>query len=229
LARAAGFVNDDGELDVDAFITLELDRQSRNEQRAHSRAIKSVRQFCVRWSLTKMWTFTFAKSQWDRKGVKAQMNAFLIRWRVLNGGKEFPYLYVLELHPLGHGYHVHVAVPGGFFTDFHQLKRVWGHGRIDYSENTRHSGESRSDARRLAQYLSKYLGKDFSEDHVRGEHRFETAQGFKIETIRKWFPTFQHATAFLEFGVKGERFSLVWSDYEVEKWLGPPTWLFRSG
>jgi hypothetical protein len=229
LTRIAPFINEDGELILDAYLQFDLERQAQNEKRAHARAVKLVRQFCVRWGLTKMWTFTFKEAQWDKRLVKANMNAFLIQWRILNGGRAFPYLYVLELHPEGHGYHVHVAVPGGFFTDYWTLKRVWGHGIIQYSEKNRHSGETRDDARRLATYLSKYLAKDVSEDHVQGEHRYEPAQGFEIKTTRRWFPRFQGAVAFLELGIIGERFLQVWSDYEIDSWPGPPTWLYRSG
>jgi hypothetical protein len=228
LSRIAQFTNADGELNLGALVQAEFDLQAQNEKRAHQRAVKTVRQFCVRWSLTKMWTFTFKDEQWDRGEVKAYMNEFLIRWRILNGGKPFPYLYVLELHPEGHGYHVHVAVPGGFFTDFFQLRRVWGHGRIRFDANNRHSGESRNDARRLATYLSKYLSKDLGGDHQRGEHRYEPAQGFEVQTTRRWFPTFRAAVSFLRYGVAGETFVEVWSDYEIDAWLGPPTWLYRS-
>lgn len=227
-ARLSQFTNEDGELLIDALIQDALDRQTQNEHRAHGRAQKAVRQYCVRWGLTKMWTFTFKTAQWDKKQVKAYMNEFLMRWRQLNGGKPFPYLYVIELHPEGHGYHVHVAVPGGMFTDFFQLRRVWGHGRIRFDKNNRHSGESRNDARRLAVYLSKYLAKDLNDDHCKGEHRYEPAQGFDVQTIRRWFATFKEAEDFLHFRVEGEKFVQVWSDYEIDDWHGPPTWLYQS-
>ncbi len=228
MARLSRFTNADGEVMIDALLQDEVERQFQNKLRAHGRAVKAVRQFCVRWGLTKMWTFTFKTAQWDKKQVKAYMNAFLMRWRVLNGGKPFPYLYILELHDGGHGYHVHVAVPGGMFTDFFQLRRVWGHGRIRFDENNRHSGESRNDARRLATYLSKYLAKDLNDDHCKGEHRYEPAQGFDLQTKRRWFATFRDAENFLRFGVDGERFVQIWSDYEIDSWPGPPTWLYRS-
>ncbi len=228
MARLSRFTDGEGELNIGALIQDELERQAQNERRAHGRALKDVRQFCVRWGLTKMWTFTFKTAQWDKRQVKSYMNEFLMRWRVLNGGKPFPYLYVIELHPKGHGYHVHVAVPGGMFTDFFKLRRIWGHGRIRFDKNTRHSGESRNDARRLALYLSKYLGKDMNEDHSKGEHRYEPAQGFDVQTIRRWFATFREAEDFLRFRVAGENFVQVWSDYELENWLGPPTWLYRA-
>jgi hypothetical protein len=229
LERLMRFTNEDGELLIEALVQDELDRQSRNEQRALRRAKKEVRKFCVRWGLNMMWTFTFKTAQWDKKQVKAYMNEFLIRWRVLNGGKPFPYLYAIELHPEGHGYHIHVAVPGRMFTDFFRLRRVWGHGRIGFDKNKRHSGESRNDARRLATYLSKYLGKDLSEDHIKGEHRYEPAENFGVDTTRRWFPTFREADEYLRTRVSGENFVQVWSDYELEYWAGPPTWLYRSG
>jgi hypothetical protein len=228
LGLLARFTSEDGELQIQALIQEEFERRNRNEKRALARAQKKVRQFCVRWGLIKMWTFTFKTAQWDKAVVKAHMNTFLMRWRVLNGGKAFPYLYVLELHPGGHGYHVHVAVPGGMFTDFFQLRRVWGHGRIRFDKNARRSGESRNDARRLAIYISKYLGKDVDDDHNKGEHRYEPAQNFEIRTTRRWFPTFREADLFLRTRVRGERFEQVWSDYELEYWAGPPTWLYRS-
>jgi hypothetical protein len=229
LARISQFTNEDGELLTDALIQDALDREAQNERRANARAQKAVRQYCVRWGLTKMWTFTFKTAQWDKKQVKAYMNAFLMRWRQLNGGKPFPYLYVIELHPEGHGYHVHVAVPTQMFTEFFQLRRVWGHGRIRYDKRNRQSGESRNDARRLATYLSKYLVKDRYEDHSKGEHRYEPAQGFDVRVVRRWFPTFRAAVAFLTQGFSGEKFVQVWSDYEIDDWQGPPTWLYRSG
>jgi hypothetical protein len=229
LARLRRFTNEDGELLIEALAQEDMDRQCRNEQRALGRAKKAVRQFSVRWGLTKMWTFTFKTAQWDKKQVKSHMNEFLMRWRVLNGGKPFPYLYVLELHPEGHGYHIHVAVPGGMFTDFFQLRRVWGHGRIRFDKKNRDSGESRNDSRRLAGYLSKYLGKDLNDDHIKGEHRYEPAENFGVETRRSWFPTFREADDYLRSRVSGENFVQVWSDYDMECWAGPPTWLYRSG
>jgi hypothetical protein len=33
---------------------------------------------------------------------------------------------------------------------------------------------------------------------------------------------------FLTERVRGERFVEVWSDYEIDKWSGPPTWIFNS-
>jgi hypothetical protein len=76
--------------------------------------------------------------------------------------------------------------------------------------------------------LSKYLAKDLDDDHSKGEHRYEPAQGFDVQVTRHWFPTFRAAESFLLQAVSGERFVQVWSDYEIDNWQGPPTWLYRS-
>ena len=186
--RMSRFTDLDGVFNLAAYVQDVFDRNYENERRAHGPAVKSVRQFCVRWSLTKMWTFTFKTAQWDKKLVKSHMNAFLMRWRMLNGGKPFPYVYVIELHPEGHGYHVHVGVPGGMFTDFFQLRRVWGHGRIRFDQNSRHSGESRNDARRLAIYLSKYLAKDVNDDHAKGNIGMNLRRDSMLKRLVDGFP-----------------------------------------
>lgn len=228
LDRVSGFVDEWGELDEAALIEDGLRRQSDNMRRANSRAVAESRRFAVRWGLTKMWTFTFKNAQFDRAYVVREMNDFFQRWRVLNGGRAFPYLYVLELHPKGHGYHVHVAVPDGMFTDFFQLRRVWGHGRIRFDKAKRHHGHARDDARRLASYLVKYLVKSIDEHHERGQHRYERAEGFDVKVIRRYFPSLREVRLYLSDRVENESFVEVWSDYEVERWRGPPTWLFMS-
>lgn len=228
LGVSAHYVDENGVLDVDLLIEASFALQAKNKRRADTRAIANARRFCVRWQLTKLWTFTFKDEHWEKEVVKAKMNDFMTRWRVLNGGKPFPYLYVLEYHPGGHGLHVHVAVHGDLFTDFFALRRCWGWGRIRFDKNHRRSGEVRDDARRLAFYLIKYLVKGFDDQHELGEHRYETAQNFAVTVTRRWFSSHQEARAFLSERVNGERFVEVWSDFELEKWDGPPVWLYRS-
>jgi hypothetical protein len=228
LAKMAPYVDAEGELDCGPLIQNALDQESNNLRRANQRAAKNCRQYCVKNRLTKMWTFTFTEEQWDKTKVKRLMNDFLIRWRANYGGQPFPYLYVIELHPEGHGYHVHVAVPGSLFTDFYRLRRVWGHGRIRFDKSKRQSGESRDDSRRLAVYLAKYFSKAYGDEHQSGEHRYEPAQGFNVEVHRRSFKTFREADEFLAYQVIDESFRQVWSDYEVENWCGPPVWLYLS-
>ena len=222
----ARFCTSDGELNEGLLIEDALRRQEDNLARANRRAITESRRYAVRNKLTKMWTFTFKEAQWDRSKILEYMNDFFQRWRVLEG-KEFPYLYALELHPGGHGYHVHVAVPGWMFTDFFRLRRVWGHGRIRFDKRKRQQGEPRDDARRLALYLVKYITKGFEQSHERGEHRYEVAQNFAVTVKRRAFSTYREAMDYLAY-FAAESYSVVWSDYELDWWKGPPTWVLRS-
>ena len=231
LDKIAPYVDQWGELNLALLLTDFLAKEGDNLRRANARAVKTLRLFSVRWGLTKLWTFTVAPSakidRYSKSAVKGAMNDFFIKWRGLNGGRAFPYVYVLEQHDDG-AWHVHVAVAGDLFTDFFQLRRLWGHGRINFEKSKRHAGDPRDDSRRLALYLVKYIVKEMGEGHVKGEHRYEVAENFPITVRRRWFKSFQEARMFLMERVSGEKFYEVWSDYELEKWSGPPTWLFRS-
>jgi hypothetical protein len=231
LSKIAKYVDESGVLNEGLLIEDALQREADNLHRANARAVKTLRLFMVRWSLTKLWTFTVSPKakidRYDKEAVKVAVNDFFQRWRVLNGGRNFPYAYVLEQHKDG-AWHVHVAVNESMFTDFFQLRRVWGHGRIRFDKAKRQAGDPRNDSRRLALYLVKYIVKDIGEHHEKGEHRYEVAQGYRVDVTRRWFTSFQEARMFLMERVKGERFVEVWSDYEIEKWSGPPTWIFNS-
>jgi hypothetical protein len=231
LAKIAPYVDAEGVLNESLFASDSLAKQLDNLRRANARAVKNLRQFMVRWSLTKLWTFTVSPrakiDRYSKEQVQGAMNDFFQRWRVLNGGHAFPYVYVLEQHRDG-AWHVHVAVPNDLFTDYYALRRVWGHGRIQFDKAKRHAKEARNDSRRLALYLVKYIAKEIGEDHRPGEHRYERAEGFAVAVTRRYFSTMAEVRLFLSERVEGEKFREVWSDYEVENWRGPPTWLFMS-
>ena len=232
LLRAA--TDEWGEINIPLLLKLEDERRQQNIARSNRRRVRRVRQYCVKNTLTLMWTLTYAEAQWDRKKIKADVNQLMIAWRGLNGGREFPYVYVLELHPKGHGYHVHLAVPEGMWTSHAKLKRLWGKGRIQFDEQKkRRSGEDRNNARRLAGYLSKYLVKAFDSDGLeveKGDHFYEVAQGFGVEVLRRSFPTFAEAESFLLSMIEGEQFAQVWTSLDCEWWPreSPPVWVFES-
>ena len=223
-----------GEINIPLLLQLENDRSIQNRERSNRRRVRQVRQYSVKNSLTKMWTLTYKDPQWDRKKIKRDVNLFMTRWRGLNGGREFPYVYVLELHPGGHGFHIHLAVPDSLFTDFFQLRRVWGHGRIRFDkQKNRRSGEDRNDSRRLAGYLSKYLVKAFDSETgeaEKGDHFYEVGQGFGVSVMRRSFPTFEAAKIWLESMIEGEQFAQTWTSLDCEWWPddAPPVWLFES-
>ena len=222
----------DGEVIAKRPSLDDCERAMRNLGRANQRAIGELRRYCVKNRLLKMLTLTFAEPQWNREEVKQQVNALFVRWRGLKGGKTFPYVYVLELHPgtdlkPSHGLHVHVAVPLRFI-DKHWLQETWGHGLVHYSDpKPLRKGNERDRARTLAFYLSKYISKDFGSDHAFGEHRYEVAQGFGVRKKNKRFNSLFDALEWLTW-IDGERFYEVWSSSKKEDWDGPPVWVFRS-
>ncbi|HEY5111468.1 MAG TPA: hypothetical protein VII67_03960 [Acidimicrobiales bacterium] len=222
-----GLVSDDGEVITKRPSLTDEERASKNLERANKRAIVALRRYCVRNELQKMLTLTYADEMWDRTIVKSDMNALFVRWRQLKDSVAFPYAYVLELHPSGHGLHVHVAVPLRYI-DKHWLQETWGHGIVHYRDPKRlRERDSRERSRRLSGYLAKYVSKDLSSDHISGEQRYSIAQGFNVEVKRRSFETLFEANEWLWHFI-GESFHQVWSYLDSDVWDGPPVWVFRS-
>lgn len=222
-----GLVSVDGEVLVKRPSRTDEERASKNLERANKRAVVALRRYCVRNELQKMLTFTYAEEMRDRSLGKRDMNSLFVRWRYQKGGKAFPYAYVLELHPLGHGLHIHAAVPL-HFVDKHWLQETWGHGIVHYRDpKPLRERDSRERSRRLSGYLAKYVSKDLASDHILGEQRYSIAQGFNVEVERQSFLTLADAfDSVLRF--RGETFSQVWCYLDDDDWDGPPVWVFRS-
>jgi len=216
-----------GEVRAERWLTPDEVKRTANLDRANRRARRELRQYCVRNRLSKMWTLTLAEIL-DKKTVKRRVNAFMHKWRDLNGGKEFPYLYVLELHADGERWHVHVAVPNGY-TDKHKLQELWGLGLIRFDESPRRGKGTgaREQYRRLAAYLAKYISKSIEDVHEPGEHRYERAQGFGVEVVRRSFAMFDNAESWL-VSQPGGSWIQKWSSDEIATWDGPPAWGYEA-
>jgi len=174
-----------------------------------------------------MLTLTYADEMWSRAAVKRDMNSLFVRWRHLKGSASFPYAYVLELHPSGHGLHAHVAVPLRY-VDKHWLQETWGHGIVHYRDpKPLRERSSRERSRRLSGYLAKYISKDLAGDRVAFEQRYSVAQGFAVEIERRSFGMLTDARDWLTV-YRGENFREVWSYRDDVDWDGPPVWVYRS-
>jgi len=147
----------------------EYERKLLNLDRANRRAVAKLRRYCVKNRLLKMLTLTYTDAHWNRATVKDDVNALFIRWRCLKGGKTFPYVYVLEVHPgarqpdglrgPSHGLHVHIAVPL-HYVDKHWLQETWGHGIVHFKDPKKlRDGTRRQRSSLLARYLAKYIAK----------------------------------------------------------------------
>ncbi len=129
------------------------------QQEAIKRANKSINLllfFGLR-AFSKFLTLTYAVPCFDRTRVKADMGIMCKRF-LDRYGKHLGYLSVLELHPGGHGYHVHIVVNCQYISQKDWQDVLWQQGIVDI--RTVRSSDKLGRVRLFANYLSKYLQKD---------------------------------------------------------------------
>lgn len=199
-------------------------RHEDNVKRVARRRRAECRRYCAGNTLTVLWTFTYrGDGCHDRDRVVRDFALFIKRFRAEFGAQ--PYLYVLELHPGGHGWHVHMALPGRHFS--HQrMFELWGHGFVHY-RRSKDLGEGgpgrggRQQARRVAAYLSKYLVKDMQPG--RGRHGYEVGQDFAVRArVFRMVPKLSNVRRLLDHWGLGH---LHWSCSDTwPGWNGPPTY-----
>jgi hypothetical protein len=214
-------------------------RDHLNEARAHARARREVRRYCVRNRLDRMWTLTFRCWSCDEApcgcGEQASPSPaeawecwtrFVRRLRRFLG-HDVPVLAVLERGSKGtRRVHLHVAV--GFLVDVEELERVWGHGWVKARRSRAQGSGLRERARRAAGYLSKYLGKDFGQEREQGDHRYRRARGFSARLVRRRRLSRADAEWFAQQMCGGDVVDVWASDGEGE-WGGPPVVILRYG
>jgi hypothetical protein len=186
--------------------------EPRADSRRRSRG--RLRRYVVSNRLSRLATFTYAEGVHDRARVVADWRGFSRRLE-----REVPgvvWARALELHPGGHGFHVHVAL-GGFIPK-PLLARLWGHGFVDVRKVRSRRG-GREDARTAAAYISKYVAKDPIAGP--GEHSYEVRQGFQPVAVRAWFDSREAACSGL-VRASGGRLSYRWDSDADPRWRGPP-------
>jgi hypothetical protein len=157
----------------------------RSKRSAANRATVKVRRYCVAHRLTRQVTLTYrGEGVHDEEVVGRDVKLALKRLK-RRGVDLGPYLWVRELHPGGHGFHVHLLL--GKYVPKVDLERAWGLGFVDVRKiKTKHSG-GRADARTAASYLAKYVRKTFEEGGTvsTGRHRYGCARGYQV-VCRSW-------------------------------------------
>ncbi len=155
----------------------------------------------------------------DPAALRGDVAAFFRRLRG-SVGEPFPYLWVPEWHPGGHGLHVHFTV--GRYVRHGAIERAWGHGFVhitllgDLPTGSGSLGESRLASR----YLSKYLAKDLGEG-ASGLHRYEVAQGFQPRAVSLDGATADDVLRWAETVMDGPP-AYLWRSRDQEGWEGPP-------
>jgi hypothetical protein len=200
------------------------DAFERDEDRSTAEAVRRarghVRRYCAANRLNRLSTLTYAgEGCHDPLRFRADVAAFFRKLRAAVGSR-FPYLWVPEWHPGGHGLHCHFVV--GRFVDWRTIKAAWGRGIIDVRMLTDLPVGSGAlgEARLAARYLSKYVGKDLGTTGTGGLHRYEVAQGFGPKVRRLTAPTL---TQVLDraAGIMGADPVDFWDSEGEADWDGP--------
>lgn len=223
-----------GEHSVTARFVAEKDSEkesvldpARSRREAQRRARVQVRRFCKHHKIWRLVTLTLAEETGleDRERVRRMVVRFLEGLR-----RDFPrlaYVYTLELHPGGHGYHVHLGF--SLFVDQRLIKQRWTHGFIDVRaiiDKKRRSGKHAYEG--AARYLAKYAVKAEDEGRLAGKHRYERSQSGPIPEIRIECDSFDEAVKWVRSQLKTQD---VWewrSWIDCDDWCGPKTHIIRE-
>lgn len=160
-----------------------------DEDRAMAEAIRRarghVRRYAAANRLNRLGTLTYAESCREPVRLRADLADFFKRLR--NGlGRAFPYVWVPEWHPGGHGLHAHFVV--GRYIHYRAIRAAWGRGlvHIKLIGDLPVGSGAIEEARRAGRYVSKYIGKDLGSAGEAGLHRYDVAEGFgpKVRKLR---------------------------------------------
>jgi hypothetical protein len=181
-----------------------------------------VRRYSAANRLNRLGTLTYAGAgNHEPAALRRDLADFFRRLRGAVGAS-FPYLWVPEWHPGGHGLHAHFAV--GRWIAHGDIKQAWGRGHVhikllgDLPVGSGTLGE----ARLAAGYLAKYIGKDLASGaQPSGLHRYEVGQGFQPRAVPIMGSSADEVIAWAEayMGAPAER---VWRSRDEEAWDGPP-------
>lgn len=154
---------------------------------AARRARSMVRRLCRQYRLRYMWTLTYRGAGCHEYKVVARHIEGLARWL---RRRRLAWVAVPELHPGGHGYHVHLALAE--YVPWQEMVRAWCHGHVQ-SPRVRQRGRAVRTAKlgvdRVIGYLCKYISKAMGGDgHVRGQRRYWRGRSMQLarERSRYW-------------------------------------------
>ena len=194
----------------------------RAAEEANRRARAQIRRYCAANLLNRLGTLTYAgEGCHDAVALRGHVAAFFRTLRRGLGGDSFPYVWVPQWHPGGHGLHAHFAV--GRFVPRGLIERSWGHGfvHIKLLGDLPVGAGPLQEARLAARYISPYISRTVGEARIPGLHRYEVAQGFQPQSIDCYGPTLETALG-SACKVMGRPPSYVWGSSGEEGWNGPP-------
>ena len=196
---------------------------ARAAEEAGRRARAKIRRYAAGNRLNRLGTLTYAGDGChDPLQLREDLAGFFRELRAGLDAGRFPYVWVPQWHPGGHGLHAHFAV--GRFIGRKLIERSWGHGfvHIKLLDGLPVGSGSLAEARLAARYLARYVGRELEDERrLTGLHRYEVAQGFQPAKIECYGASaedvIERASGFM--GSQPER---VWLSSSVEGWRGPP-------
>lgn len=196
--------------------------RAESARRAHGR----VRRYCAANGLDRLFTLTYAGDGChDPDRLRGDVGEFFRSLRQSEGAKTFPYLWVPEWHPGGHGLHVHFGL--GQYVHKSKISAAWCRGFVEARRlSVPHGVGKVGGGRRAAAYLGKYISKTFDESQGFGRHRYEVAQGFTPRAVR-WVGNREHDLVSAACDSMGGAPLEVWSSDGEATWRATPTRTLR--
>jgi hypothetical protein len=195
----------------------------RAAEEAARRARAKIRRYAAANRLNRLGTLTYrGEGCHDPIVLREHLAGFFRELRDGIDAGRFPYLWVPQWHPGGHGLHAHFAV--GRFAPRRLIERSWGHGfvHIKLLDGLPVGSGALAEARLAARYLARYVGRDIEEERrLAGLHRYEVAQGFQPAKIECYGASADDVIERAS-GLMGSAPERVWLSSSVEGWRGPP-------
>ena len=195
----------------------------RAREEAARRARAKIRRYGAANRLNRLGTLTYrGEGCHDPRRLRADLASFFRGLREGLGGGAFPYVWVPQWHPGGHGLHAHFAV--GRFVPRRLIERCWGRGfvHIKLLDGLPVGSGELAEARQAARYLAGYAARDLGDERrLAGLHRYEVAQGFQPEKVLCYGVSAQDVIERAS-GLMGSAPERVWLSSSEEGWRGPP-------
>lgn len=200
--------------------------EERSAEESVRRSRAAIRRYCAEHRLNRLGTLTYAGAgNFDQGTVRRHVAACIRRLRA-DLGTPFPYVWVPEWHPGGHGLHVHFAV--GRWIHVGDIKRAWGRGRVHIKllGGLPIGSGAIHEARLAAGYLAKYVGKSLGADTPPGMHRYDVAQGYPVKVTRLGGSSLEDVLE-RAVAIMGREPVLVWDSATDPTWDRPHSLFVR--
>jgi hypothetical protein len=195
----------------------------RAAEEAGRRARAKIRRYAAANRLNRLGTLTYrGDGCHDPIRLRDDLAGFFRELRAGLAAGRFPYVWVPQWHPGGHGLHAHFAV--GRFIQRTLIERSWEHGfvHIKLLDGLPVGSGTLGEARLAARYLARYVGREMEDARrLAGLHRYEVAQGFQPAKIECYGSSAEDVIERAS-GYMGSAPERVWLSSSVEGWRGPP-------